>query len=140
MTNMILGKKLNFIMVKAISLFLFRTLTHAHYIPPSLSYTHSADAAIEPWLKQLWEKLLTLYPLPTGQKPISDSVLYPSLSSLSITPRVAMDNPILVVYPGPSMHASIQEEPGYFVMYSTHCLNYLTTSLYLLYSGKFSRD
>ena len=35
------------------------------------------DAAIEPWLKQLWDKLLTLYPLPDGVKLISDSTLYP---------------------------------------------------------------
>jgi hypothetical protein len=37
----------------------------------------SPDAAIEPWLKQLWVKLLSLYPLPVGQSPINDSVLYP---------------------------------------------------------------
>lgn len=37
----------------------------------------SPDAAIEPWLKQLWDKLLSLYPLPVGQSPINDSVLYP---------------------------------------------------------------
>ena len=39
----------------------------------------SPDAAIELWLKQLWDKLLALYPLPPGQRPISDSVLYPIL-------------------------------------------------------------
>ena len=48
--------------------------------PPSwllLPLSPSPDAVIDPWLRQLWEKLLFLYPLPPGVEPISDSVLYP---------------------------------------------------------------
>ena len=50
-------------------------------LPPSSSLLPSPDAVIDPWLQQLWEKLLSLYPLPPGMEPISDSVLYPQLKS-----------------------------------------------------------
>jgi len=52
-------------------------------LPPSsrllLPLSPSPDAVIDPWLRQLWEKLLFLYPLPPGVEPISDSVLYPQV-------------------------------------------------------------
>lgn len=38
-----------------------------------------ADAMITPWLKQLWDVLMKLCPLPDGVSIISDSVLYPLL-------------------------------------------------------------
>lgn len=51
-------------------------------LPPlSSSFLPSPDAIIDPWLQQLWEKLLSLLPLPPGMEPISDSVLYPQLKS-----------------------------------------------------------
>ena len=51
-------------------------------LPPlSSSFLPSPDAVIDPWLQQLWEKLLSLLPLPPGMEPISDSVLYPQLKS-----------------------------------------------------------
>ena len=36
------------------------------------------DFAVDPWLKQLWEKLSQLYPMPEGVEPISASLLPPS--------------------------------------------------------------
>ena len=50
-------------------------------LPPSSSLLPSPDAVIDPWLQQVWEKLLSLYPLPPEMEPISDSVLYPQLKS-----------------------------------------------------------
>ena len=52
-----------------------------HLPPPFSSLLPSPDAVIDPWLQQLWEKLLSLHPLPPGMEPISDSVLYPQLKS-----------------------------------------------------------
>lgn len=31
------------------------------------------DAVVDPWLKQLWEKVLKMYPLPPGKEIISAS-------------------------------------------------------------------
>ncbi|XP_053328317.1 NADPH-dependent diflavin oxidoreductase 1 isoform X2 [Spea bombifrons] len=41
-----------------------------------------ADAAIDPWLKDLWDKVLSLYPLPFGLNIISDDVMLPPAFSL----------------------------------------------------------
>ena len=73
MTSMILGKEHNFIVVLWFDFFFV------------LCSTSSPDAAIEPWLKQLWDKLLSLYPIPVGQSLISDSVLYPTKLNICST-------------------------------------------------------
>ena len=35
------------------------------------------DAVVDPWIGQLWEELMRLYPLPQGLIQLSDTVLYP---------------------------------------------------------------
>ena len=37
------------------------------------------DAAVDPWLENLWREVLALYPLPPGLEPIPHSTLYAAL-------------------------------------------------------------
>ena len=48
-------------------------------LSPAVSSEHNIificrpDAVVDPWLKQLWEKVLKMYPLPPGKEIISAS-------------------------------------------------------------------
>ena len=49
------------------------------FLPLSLGddqHDMGCDAAVDPWLENLCQELLTLYPLPPGMKPIPHSTLY----------------------------------------------------------------
>ncbi|CAJ0935457.1 unnamed protein product [Ranitomeya imitator] len=47
------------------------------------------DAAVDPWLNDLWEKVLSLYPLPPGVSVISDLIMLPPKFSLCFLDKEA---------------------------------------------------
>ncbi|XP_077005043.1 NADPH-dependent diflavin oxidoreductase 1 isoform X2 [Tamandua tetradactyla] len=54
-----------------------------------------SDAAVDPWLRDLWEKVLTLYPVPPGLDVILPGVLLPSkftLQFLQEAPRTCFED------------------------------------------------
>ena len=50
----------------------------------------SPDVVVDPWLRSLLEKLLSLHPLPPGLEPIRDTVLYPHPSLPSVLLAIAV--------------------------------------------------
>ncbi|XP_077778376.1 NADPH-dependent diflavin oxidoreductase 1-like isoform X1 [Podarcis muralis] len=58
-----------------------RQLGGCPLLPPALGddqHDLGPDAAVDPWLVDLWEKILTLYPLPPGLEILSPDVVLPS--------------------------------------------------------------
>ncbi|XP_077140107.1 NADPH-dependent diflavin oxidoreductase 1 [Ranitomeya variabilis] len=47
------------------------------------------DAAVDPWLNDLWDKVLSLYPLPPGVSVISDLIMLPTKFSLCFLDKEA---------------------------------------------------
>lgn len=41
-----------------------------------LAYVCRSDAVIDPWISQLWDKILQLFPLPSGKNIIPAEVRY----------------------------------------------------------------